>query len=410
MALRGTTRVPGDKSISHRALLIGALAEGPVRITGLGDGQDNSASARVIEQLGVRVERTAEATIVHGVGLHGLQAPDAPLDCGNSGTTMRLLIGILAGQPFEVTLIGDESLSRRPMKRVLEPLAKMGLTLLDAKDGTYPPLRIRGQRPLKPLHYDSPIASAQVKSALLLAGLWAPEPTVVTEPAPSRDHTERMLQYLGHPPQGQPIHVPGDLSSAAFLLGAALMEPGSQIEIKDVGINPTRTGVLDALEAMGANLHIGSKRLMGGEPIADLRIETRKLRGTEIKGDLTVRAIDELPLIATVASVANGTTRVRDAQELRVKESDRIAKTAELLSSFGIPIESHEDGWTIHGDPDRALKPGAIDAHGDHRIAMCAALLDRLVPGDSKLKGMSSITSSFPGFFQVLDELTQSAD
>lgn len=400
MTLRGTTTVPGDKSISHRALILAALCEGVVDITGLGTGDDITSTEQALGQLGVAVMREGTAARVYGVGLDGFMAPTDPLDCGNSGTTMRLLLGVLAGQPFEATLIGDKSLSKRPMKRVLDPLSTMGLEVLDSTKGRAP-LRVRGTRELKGIAYESPIASAQVKSAVLLAGLWASGETTVTEPGRSRDHTERMLAYLGSPLTSRPMHVPGDLSSAAFLLAGALMEPGSQITVEGVGINPTRTGFLEAVKAMGGKIGRGRKDVVNGEPWADLTARHRDLRGARIAGGLALRAIDELPLIATIASQAQGTTTIRDAGELRVKESDRIARTVAMLKSFGVPVDEHLDGLTIHGDPHRALDPGDVNARGDHRIAMCGLLLGMLAPG-TRIQGAESVRSSFPGFISTL--------
>jgi len=403
--LTGRVRVPGDKSVGHRALMLGAVTDGVVEVSGLSDGEDNLSTARVLGQLGVRIDRDGDRARVHGVGLDGLRAPGAPLDCGNSGTTMRILLGILAGQPFEATLIGDHSLTRRPMRRVLEPLGRMGLTVLAARDGTYPPLTVRGRRPLTGLVYASPIASAQVKSAILLAGLWADGETRVDEPGQSRDHTERMLAWLGTPPKARPIHVPGDLSSAAFLLGAALLVPGSRVVIEDVGVNPTRTGFVDIVEAMGASVERTSPREENHEPAADLAVRWRELRGVEVAGELSLRALDELPLVATLASRARGVTTIRDARELRVKESDRVAQTARMLRSFGVPVDEHDDGLTIHGDPDRALIPGDIDADGDHRIAMCASLLALVAPAGTRIAGAESIATSFPSFHACLRSL-----
>lgn len=404
MTLRGTTTVPGDKSISHRALILASLCEGVVDITGLGTGADITCTEQALGQLGVAVMREGTAARVYGVGLDGFMAPTDPLDCGNSGTTMRLLLGVLAGQPFEATLIGDESLSKRPMKRVLDPLSKMGLEVLDSAKGRAP-LRVRGTRELKGIAHRSSIASAQVKSAIQLAALWASGETTVEEPGRSRDHTERMLTYLGRPPTSRPMHVPGDISSAAFLLAGALMEPGSQITVEGVGINPTRTGFLEVVKAMGGKIGRGRKDVVNGEPWADLSAQHRDLRGTRIAGGLSLRAIDELPLIATLASRAYGATEIRDAAELRVKESDRIAKTAEMLRSFGVPVEEHDDGLTVHGDPYRPLEPGQVDATGDHRIAMCATLLARLAGSDTRIIGAESVATSFPEFHETLAEL-----
>ncbi len=385
--------------------MFGALCDGAVRVEGLGDGQDNSRTAQIIGQLGVRTERVDGALIVHGVGLDGLVPPTEPLDCGNSGTTMRLLLGILAGQTFEATLIGDESLSGRPMRRVLDPLGRMGLQILEARDGTYAPLRVRGKRPPDGLVYDSPIASAQVKSAIMLAGLWADGEVRVNEPHLSRDHSERMLRWLGTPPQAKPIRVPGDLSSAAFMLAAALMVPESRVTIRGVGVNPTRTGFLDVLAAMGADVTRSAEAVTNEEPSADLTVIHGALRGCRVDGELAVRAIDELPLVATLASQADGTTEIRDAAELRVKESDRITRTAEMLRSFGVPIDEHPDGLTVHGDPGRELRAGLVEADGDHRIAMCGSLLSLIAPAGTELRGGEAIATSFPSFASSLREL-----
>lgn len=402
--LIGTLTVPGDKSVGHRSLLIGALCDGKVEVTGLSDGEDNRSSAAVLAQMGVRIERHGQGrATVHGVGLDGLVAPDGPLDCGNSGTTMRLVLGILAGQPFEATLVGDHSLSRRPMKRVLAPLSKMGLTVVSARNGDYAPLTVQGRRPLTGIHYDSPVASAQIKSAILLAGLWADGVTTVSEPEVSRDHTERMLAYLKQDGRlvARPIHVPGDLSSAAFMLGAALMIEGSDVTVAEVGINPTRVGFLEVLAQMGVEVERGSPVEKNGEPMADLRVRYGSLVGTRIAGELTVKAIDELPLIATIASFAKGRTEIRDARELRVKESDRIAQTARMLRSFGVEVDEHDDGLTVHGEVGRTLEAGDIDADGDHRIAMCASLLALRAPG-STIAGAATIATSFPSFHECL--------
>lgn len=406
--LAGSVTVPGDKSIGHRTLLIGALADGAVQVEGLSHGEDNLATARILGQMGVRIDRDPvdpSKAVVHGVGLHGFTAPTEPLDCGNSGTTMRLTLGILAGQPFEAMLVGDHSLSRRPMKRVLTPLSAMGLEVLEARDGNYPPLRVRGKRPLKAIAYESPVASAQIKSAIMLAGLYADGDTTVTEPELSRDHTERMLAWLGRPPVARPLKVPGDLSSAAFVMGAALLVPGSDVTVRDVGVNPTRTGFLDAIAAMGADVTRGDEREENFEPVADLRVKAGPLRAIDIDGALAVKAIDELPLLAVIASRAKGTTRIRDAAELRVKESDRIAKTAEMLGAFGISCEVFADGLDIHGDPDAPIIAGQIDADGDHRIAMCATLLTLIAPPGSVVTGTEAIATSFPPFYDVMQQI-----
>jgi 3-phosphoshikimate 1-carboxyvinyltransferase len=403
--LSGSISVPGDKSIGHRALMIGAIARGLTTVRGLSDAQDNSATARILRQLGVTLESDDTTTVIHGCGLSGFRAPTEALDCGNSGTTMRLMLGLLAGQPFEVTFVGDHSLSKRPMERVLTPLRAMGVEVLEARDGSFAPLTIRGGTALNALRYQSPIASAQVKSAILLAGLYTDGKVEVVEPHPSRDHTERMLAHMGSPPQGCELHVPGDLSSAAFLMGAALLVPKSRVNITHVGVNPTRTGFLDALELMGAQVTYSNRRVRNGEPSADLEIQWARLKSFSTNPDLAVRAIDELPLLAVLASRADGTSHLRHAQELRVKESDRIAKTVELLRSFGVPVDEHHDGLTVHGSSHRPLIPGRIDASGDHRIAMCASLLALIAPKGTVIHGLEAISSSFPSFFTSLEEL-----
>lgn len=385
--------------------MIGALCDGVVEISGLGTGHDNRATEQILRQLGVQIERDGTQARVHGVGLQGLRAPEGPLDCGNSGTTMRLMLGILAGQPFEVSLVGDKSLSGRPMGRVLRPLMRMGLEVLEAQGGERAPLRVRGRRPLTSMVYESPIASAQVKSAVLLAGLYATGETRVLEPGLSRDHTERMLSYLGPDLEAKAIDVPGDLSSAAFLLGAALLIPGSEVRIESVGTNPTRTGFLDVLDAMGASVERQGDRMANGEPRADLVVRHGALEAAQIGGDLSLRSLDELPLVATLASRAQGTTIISDAAELRVKESDRITRTCAMLESFGVPVEERPDGMVIHGDPHRRLRAGHVDARGDHRIAMCGALMSMIAPDGTTWQGAQSVTSSFPSFVETLGEL-----
>ena len=318
---------------------------------------------------------------------------------------MRLMLGVLAGQPFQTRLVGDQSLSGRPMGRVLDPLSQMGLEILETGPRQRAPLVVRGRRPLDAMTYESPIASAQVKSAVLLAGLYSQGATRVNEPGQSRDHTERMLAYLGPELQARPIEVPGDLSSAAFLLGAALLVPGSKVRIEAVGTNPTRTGFLDVLAAMGVTVEREGERTANGEPRADLVVSHGALTGAEIGGDLALRSLDELPLVATLASQARGVTVIADAEELRVKESDRIARTCAMLESFGVPIQERPDGMVIEGDPDRRLRPGHVDARGDHRIAMCGALLSMIAPEGTSWEGAESVTSSFPGFVDTLRAL-----
>jgi 3-phosphoshikimate 1-carboxyvinyltransferase len=414
--LRGTARVPGDKSISHRAALFGALANGTTHIRGFLPANDCEATLRVVRGLGVAVERPApDEVIVHGLGR--LQEPAAPLDCGGSGTTMRLLAGILAGQPFYSVVVGNTQLSGRPMDRIAVPLRRMGATILGRQGGRLAPLTIQGGG-LRAISYATPLPSAQIKSAVLLAGLFADGITTVTEPAPSRDHTERMLRAMGAAieqtgPTQMRVHpgplasltltVPGDISSAAFLLAAAAAQPGSQVAITGVGINPTRTGVLDALEVMGADLRLEEPRTEHGEPVADVVIEARPLRGAVIAGPLIPRLIDELPVLAAVATQAEGVTEIRDAAELRVKETDRIATTAAELTRMGARIEPLPDGFRVHG-PTR-LRGVVVSSHGDHRLAMALAVAGLLADGDTTIHGMACVDDSFPGFPTALAAL-----
>ncbi|QWP74961.1 3-phosphoshikimate 1-carboxyvinyltransferase [Lysobacter sp. K5869] len=408
--LRGSIRVPGDKSVSHRAVMLGALAEGVTRVTGFLEGEDTRATARVFERLGVRIETpSASERIVHGVGLRGLRGSDAPLDCGNAGTGMRLLAGALAGQAFDSVLIGDASLSKRPMRRVTEPLAAMGARI-DSEDGGLPPLRIHGGRALAGIEYTLPVASAQVKSALLLAGLYAQGETVVHEPHPTRDYTERMLAAFGWPIEFSPgyarlsgghalratdVAVPADFSSAAFFLVAASVIPGSELLLEAVGMNPRRTGLLSALRLMGADIVEENPRSEGGEPVADLRVRYARLRGVDVPQALVPDMIDEFPALFVAAAVAQGRTVVSGAAELRVKESDRIATMAAGLRALGAKIEETPDGAIIDGG---SFAGGAVESHGDHRIAMSFAVAAQLASGEVRIGDVANVATSFPGF------------
>ena len=389
--LVGATEVPGDKSIGHRAVIFAALASGRSCIHGLSGGEDNRRTVRAFAQLGVSMGEEDGGLHVEGRGLRGLVAPADPIDCGNSGTTIRLLSGVLAPRPFVATLVGDRYLEARPMGRVLGPLRAMGARI-EGREGakageTYPPLVVGpAPGPLRGATIDSPIASAQVKSAVILAALLAEGRTIVREPARSRDHTERMLAAMGAPIsvengaividpaswderlQPRDLVIPGDLSSAAFLLGAALLVPKSRVIVRGVGTNPTRTGALDAIRAMGGRISVENERDVGGEPVADLIAEGSALRGIRIEGGLALRAIDELPLLAALAAHADGETVIADAAELRVKESDRIAATASALRALGATVEERPDGMTIDGRPS-ALQHGHVASRGDHRIA-----------------------------------------
>jgi 3-phosphoshikimate 1-carboxyvinyltransferase len=410
--LRGELAVPGDKSVSHRALMLGALAEGRTRIRGFLEGEDTRATAAVLAQLGVRIEAPADGErIVHGVGLHGLRGAARPLDCGNAGTGMRLLAGLLAGQAFDSTLVGDGSLSRRPMRRVTEPLARMGARI-DTRDGL-PPLVVHGGRRLHGIRYELPVASAQVKSALLLAGLYAEGETEVVEPHPTRDYTERMLAAFGWPIEFSPGHaklsgghalramdvdVPADFSSAAFFLVAASLVPGSELCLRAVGLNPRRTGLLQALKLMGADIRVGNERSSGGEPVGDLVVRHAPLRGVELPEALVPDMIDEFPALFAAAAVAEGATVVRGAAELRVKESDRLASMAAGLRALGVPVDETPDGATIHGG---ALHGGRIDSHGDHRIAMSFAVAGLVASGAVEIGDCANVATSFPGFMEL---------
>ncbi|MHB1254970.1 MAG: 3-phosphoshikimate 1-carboxyvinyltransferase, partial [Dethiobacteraceae bacterium] len=378
--IRGEITVPGDKSISHRALILGALAEGETVISGFLAGEDCLSTADCLRKLGVSIAVQASNVQVAGVGLYGLREPATILDCGNSGTTARLLLGILAGQPFYSVLTGDGSLRQRPMSRVVEPLRRMGAAIWGRNQGKLLPLSVQGGV-MRALEYVSPLASAQVKSAVLLAGLYAQGITAVREPEKSRDHSERMLaafgatievegnlvRLQGQPKlQGQAVRVPGDISSAAFFLVAASIIPGSDLIVRNVGVNPTRTGVLDVLREMGAALELLNERLESGEPVADIRVQSADLRGVEIGGEIIPRLIDELPILAVAAMFAAGETYVRDAAELRVKETDRIAAVAEEFGKLGAAITPLADGFVVSGG--RQLSAAITDSRGDHRI------------------------------------------
>ncbi|HLT27670.1 MAG TPA: 3-phosphoshikimate 1-carboxyvinyltransferase [Zeimonas sp.] len=412
--LVGRIRVPGDKSISHRALMLGAIAEGTTKVSGFLTGADAISTMNVFRALGVEIDGPHEArVVVHGVGLHGLRAPAAPLDCGNAGTAMRLLMGLLAGQRFESTLIGDESLSRRPMRRVAEPLQAMGARI-ETNDGL-PPVRIRPSPGLRAIRYELPVASAQLKSALLLAGLYAQGETVVVEPAPTRDHTERMLRGFGVDVRSEgrvvavrggqtlraaAVDVPADLSSAAFFLVGASIAPGSDLTLEHVGLNPTRTGCLEILRRMGADIEILAAREAGGEPVADLRVRAAPLRGIDVPPELVPLAIDEFPALFVAACCAEGRTTVRGAHELRVKESDRIATMAEGLAKLGFETRPTDDGIVIdgRGGDDAVFRGGRVHAHHDHRIAMSLSMAALRASGPIEVDDTRIVDTSFPGF------------
>jgi len=418
--LRGRVHVPGDKSISHRALLLTALAQGASRVGGFLPAGDCLATLACVRAMGIKVKTRYVATLtVHGRGLHGWRAPDAPLDCARSATTLRLLAGILAGQSRaanKALLTGEPQLLRRPMRRIVEPLRQMGAAI-ESRDG-HAPLTIQG-RPLHGCEYTLPIASAQVKSALLLAGLYADGPTIIHQPGPARDHTERMLAALGADvevdgltvalsPPASPLSpfsfsIPGDISSAAFLLVAAALVSDSEIQIADVGVNPTRTGLLEVLRAMGGRVVLENEREREGEAVADLTVRASELTGVEVGGDTVVRMIDEFPALAVAATQARGATIVRDAAELRVKESDRIAAIVAGLRALGARIDSQPDGFIIQGPTP--LRGAVVDSHGDHRLAMALAVAGLIAEGEVQVENVECIKDSFPSFVDVMREV-----
>ena len=412
-SLRGRIRVPGDKSISHRSIILGSIAEGITEVSGFLEGEDSLATLKAFRAMGVAIGGPdAGRVVVHGVGLHGLKAPSAPLDLGNSGTSMRLLSGLLAGQAFDVEVVGDHSLMSRPMRRVTEPLASMGAMISTTETGTAP-LKIKGGQMLRGIRYDMPVASAQVKSCLLLAGLYANGQTCVHEPAPTRDHTERMLSGMGYPVtrnnstacvdgggklSATSIDVPADISSAAFFLVGASIAPGSDLLLEHVGINPTRTGVLEILRLMGADIEVLNRHEVGGEPVADLRVRSAQLRGIDIPVAQVPLAIDEFPVLFVAAACAQGRTVLTGAEELRVKESDRIQVMADGLQALGIKAEPTADGMIIEGG---SLAGGHVDSKGDHRIAMSFAMAALRASGAISIDDCANVNTSFPGFVDL---------
>jgi 3-phosphoshikimate 1-carboxyvinyltransferase len=408
--LSGVVRVPGDKSISHRSVMLGALAEGVTRVSGFLEGEDALATMNIFRALGVRIDgpELGELTI-HGVGMHGLRAPQGLLDCGNSGTSMRLLTGLLAGQAFSATLSGDDSLLRRPMRRVAEPLARMGAHIATTPDGL-PPVKVDGGAVLEGVDYLLPVASAQVKSAMLLAGMYARGRTCVIEPAPTRDHTERMLRAFGYPVdvngprvciegggmlRACDVEVPADISSAAFFLVGASIAPGSDLTLSGVGVNPTRIGVIEILRRMGARISVTRERMAGGEPVADLRVRAAPLRGIRVPAELVPLAIDEFPALFIAAACAKGETVVTGAEELRVKESDRIDAMAAGLGELGAHAQPTPDGIRIVGN---GFRGGRVDSRGDHRIAMAFAMAALRASAPVEIRDCANVATSFPGF------------
>lgn len=416
-SLQGVLTVPGDKSISHRSIMLGALAEGTTEVHGFLQGADCLSSIACFEKMGVSIENNKELVRIHGLGLHKLKLPSDTLDVGNSGTTTRLMSGILAAQPFTSIIDGDASIRKRPMKRIIHPLSQMGASIISLHDNDCAPLRIEG-RSLHGIHYQSPVASAQVKSAVLLAGLYAEGKTSVTEPYVSRNHTELMLQAFGVPItceettvsikpvtalHAQSLSVPGDISSAAYFIVAGLITPNSCITIRNVGINPTRDGILDVCKAMGGDITIEPIPGAVGEPIADITVRTSSLHGITIEGAVIPKLIDELPIIAILACFAKGTTIIKDAQELKVKESNRIDVMADNLSAMGADIEATSDGMIIYGGA--SLHGAVIDSHADHRIAMSFTIAGINADGNTKIQGAECVTISYPNFYSDLQQL-----
>ena len=413
-SVRGDIRVPGDKSMSHRSIMLGALAEGITEVKGFLEGEDSLATLQAFRDMGVTIEGPENGLVrIYGVGMDGLQAPRGPLYLGNSGTAMRLFTGLLAAQPFDSELIGDASLSKRPMGRVADPLRAMG-AVIDTAEGGRPPLKIRGSQNLAGIHYEMPVASAQVKSCLLLAGLYAEGVTSVTEPAPTRDHTERMLEGFGYHVHRDgatasvsgggkltagAIDVPADISSAAFFLVAASIAPDSGLTLRHVGMNPTRVGVINILQEMGANIEVLEERVIGGEPVADLRVRSANLQGIDIPEDQVPLAIDEFPVLFIAAACAEGRTVLRGAEELRVKESDRIQVMADGLAALGVETTVTPDGIVIDGGQEMA--GGTIESHEDHRISMAFAVASLRAAGPIRINDCANVATSFPGFVDL---------
>ena len=412
--LKGEITVPGDKSISHRGIMLGALANGTTSITNFLKGADCLSTISCFQKMGIEIEETENEILVHGKGLHGLSAPKEILDAGNSGTTTRLISGILAGQNFSCDLTGDASIQKRPMKRIMTPLSMMGADITSVHTNGCAPLHIKGA-PLKGISYQSPVASAQVKSCVLFAGLYADGKTSVTEPFLSRNHSELMLSSFGASVQtcgttatiepepvltAQKVEVPGDISSAAFFIAAGLLIPGSELLIKNVGINPTRDGILRVCRQMGANLELLNTRTQCGEPVADILVKHSELNGTVIEGDLIPTLIDELPVIAVMAACANGETIIRNAEELKVKESNRLEIIVHHLSEMGCDITGTEDGMIIRGG--KPLHGAVLDSHLDHRIAMSFAVAGLIADGETEITNADCVNISYPGFYRDL--------
>jgi 3-phosphoshikimate 1-carboxyvinyltransferase len=418
-SVKGEITVPGDKSISHRSIMLGAIANGTTSVRGFLRGGDNMATMGAFRSMGVRIDDDGETVVIYGRGLHGLNEPGDVIDCGNSGTTIRLITGLLAGQSFFSVVTGDQYLRKRPMKRVVEPLTRMGARILGRNQGSLAPLAISGGA-LNAIGYESPVSSAQVKSAVMLAGLYADGETSVREPSLSRDHSERMFRLFGASLetfdsgvtvrggvelQGQDITVPGDISSATFFMVAALITPGSELLIRNVGVNPTRTGAIDILRAMGGDIQLLEQRMVSGEPVADILVRSSRLKGCAIAGSVVPRAIDEFPAICVAAACAEGTTTVREARELRVKETDRISAMAVNLRTLGVTVEECDDGMDVSGVG--RLTGGSVDSFGDHRIAMSLAMAALVSTDGITIADTGCVATSFPTFFPLLEKVTR---
>lgn len=416
-SVRGEISVPGDKSISHRSIMLGAIANGVTTVRGFLRGEDNLSTMHAFRAMGVAIADDGETIRITGRGLHGLKEPEDVLDCGNSGTTIRLITGLLSGQSFFSVVTGDQYLRKRPMKRVVEPLTRMGARIAGRGGGTLAPLAITGGG-LKGIDYRSPVSSAQIKSSLMLAGLYADGETTVSEPSLSRDHSERMFALFGaslvRNADGvtvrggvelvaQEVTVPGDISSAAFFIVAALITPGSELLIKNVGVNPSRTGVIDILQAMGGDIHLLNQRDVSGEPVADLLVRSSCLKGIAIAGGVVPRAIDEFPAICIAAARAEGITTIRDARELRVKETDRISAMAVNLRKLGVTVAECDDGMDITGSD--LLSGGTVDSSGDHRIAMSMSVAALVASGAITVNDIACVATSFPTFFPLLEKV-----
>lgn len=414
----GEIAVPGDKSISHRSIMLGAIANGVTTVRGFLRGEDNMATMRAFRAMGIEINDDGETINIHGKGLHGLIEPTDVIDCGNSGTTIRLITGLLAGQSFFSVVTGDQYLRKRPMKRIVEPLSRMGARILGRNQGSLAPLAINGGA-LNAIAYESPVSSAQVKSAIMLAGLYAAGDTRVSEPSLSRDHSERMFSLFGASLersgnsvtvrggvelQAQEINVPGDISSATFFMVAALITPGSELLIRNVGVNPTRTGVIDVLRAMGGSIELIDERELSGEPVADILVRSSRLKGIDIAGSVVPRAIDEFPAICVAAACAEGKTTVRDARELRVKETDRITAMAVNLRRLGVSVDECDDGMDITGV--ERLSGGAVESFGDHRIAMSLSVAALVSTNGITVNDVECVATSFPTFFPLLEKVS----